>query len=122
MTRNKAFQTAAARRRLDPIVWTIDDQSVRLRATVDLAEIADAIHEVQQPIAEGSNQIKAAADKRNVLVSVIRTFVDGPSLTAFDEIAADLDISTLVEMLNEAIEEYTGAGNPTPEPSSSDGS
>jgi hypothetical protein len=122
MTRNKSFQTAVARRRLNPITWTIDGTDIQLRAFADIADIADAVQDVQAPIPEGENQIRAAAQKRSTLVSIIRTFVDGPSLGAFDQLAADLDISVLVDMLSEAIEEYTGAGNPTQEPSSSDGS
>jgi hypothetical protein len=122
MTRHKAFITAAARRRMDPIVWDIDGTSVTLRATVDLDEIADAVHEVQQPIAAGANQLKAAAEKRALLVSAVRSFVVAEDRDTFDRISADLDLSMLPDMLSEAIAEYTGAENPTSQPLSSGGS
>jgi hypothetical protein len=122
MTRSRSFQTAAARRRLDPIVWIIDDITIRLRATIDLADIADALHEIQQPIPEGENQVKAAASKRGLLVQTIGAFVEPDDLEAFRRLEPDLDLQLLAELLGEAIGEYTGSGNPTQEPSSSPGS
>lgn len=122
MTRHKAFLTAAARRRKEPIVWTIDDVEVRLRDSVDLAEIADVVEEIQAPIAKEANQIRAAAEKRNLLVETIRTFVAPDDYPIFDSIQADLDLAILPDMLSEVIAEYTGTGNPTSEPLSSGGS
>jgi len=122
MTRTRSFQTAAARRRLDPIVWTIDDVTVRLRASVDLADLADVLYEIQQPIPDNVNQIKAAGDKRLLLVSAVRTFVETADHDLFDRLTPDLDIGLLTDLLGEAIEEYTGQANPTSEPPSSSGS
>jgi hypothetical protein len=119
--REKSFQTAASRRRKDPIVWHIDDVTVALKPMMELADIADALHEIQQPIPEGANQIKIAADKRARLVEVIRAFVKDEDLDAFEKIEGDLDFLLLSEMLNEALTEYTGQANPTSQPSSSDG-
>jgi hypothetical protein len=120
--REKSFQTAAARRRKDPIVWHIDDTTVRLKASIELADIADALHEIQQPMPEGSNQIQIAAEKRMLLVQALSGFIVPEDAEAFLAIQQDLDFGLLSEMLNEAIVEYTGAGNPTLESSSSDGS
>ena len=120
--REKSFTTAAARRRQNPIVWHIDDTTVRLRAMIELADIADALHEIQQPIPDGANQIKAAAEKRLLLVDALAAFIVPEDTDAFRSIQNDLDFSMLTEMLNEAILEYTGQANPTSEPPSSDGS
>lgn len=120
--REKSFITAAARRRQNPIVWHIDDTTVRLKASVELADIADALHEIQQPIPEGANQIKAAAEKRLLLVEALAGFIVPEDADAFRGIQADLDFTLLTEMLNDAVVEYTGQANPTSEPSSSDGS
>lgn len=119
--REKSFQTAAARRRQNPIVWHIDDVTVRLKPMLELADIADALHEIQQPIPEGANQIKVAAEKRARLVEVIRVFVEADDLAAFERIESDLDFLLLSELLNDALTEYTGQTNPTSQPSSSDG-
>jgi hypothetical protein len=119
--REKSFQTAAARRRKNPIVWTIDDVTVHLKANIDLADISDALHEVQQPIPADANQIKVAAEKRLLLISVVKQFIEPKDHKAFATVEADLDFSLLSEMLNEVVTEYTGAENPTSLPSSSDG-
>jgi hypothetical protein len=120
--REKSFITAAARRRANPIVWHIDDTTVRLKASIELADIADALHEIQQPIPADANQIQVAADKRLLLVHALTGFMIPEDIDAFLAIQSDLDFTLLSEMLNEAITEYTGAQNPTSEPSSSDGS
>ena len=117
--REKSFTTAAARRRKDPIVWHIDDTTVHLKATAELADIADALHEIQQPVPDGENQVKAAAAKRLLLVDAIAEFIIPEDVDAFKAIQADLDFNLLSEMLNEAVLEYTGQANPTsPSPSS----
>jgi hypothetical protein len=119
--REKSFQTAAARRRQNPIVWHIDDVTVRLKASIDLADIADALHEIQQPIPDGANQIKAAAEKRLLLVESLTGFMVTEDIEAFMAIQGDLDFTLLTEMLNDAVLEYTGQTNPTSQSSSSDG-
>jgi hypothetical protein len=119
--REKSFQTAAARRRQNPIVWHIDDVTVRLKASIDLADVADSLHEIQQAIPEGANQIRAAADKRLLLVESLTGFIVAEDIDTFMSIQADLDFTLLTEMLNDAIVEYTGQKNPTSQSSSSDG-
>lgn len=121
MTRNRSFTTAAARRRSDPIVWTIDGTDIHLRASVDLAEIAPLVDELQSPAADG-NQVQAAAAKRAALIGTVSTFVDENDRDAFTKIAPDLDMGMLVEMVQDLIAEYAGTGNPTKRSSSSDGS
>lgn len=122
MTRHRAFTTAAARRRNDPIVWTIDDQEVRLRASLDLAEIGPVVDVLQEPLPEGANQVTAAALKRDALVTAVRAFVAPESHEAFDAVAPDLDIAIMVEMIQDLVQEYAGTANPTQPSSSSDGS
>ena len=121
MTRHKAFTTAAARRRQDPIVWTIDGHEIRLRATLNLAEIAPLVEALQDE-GDGKNQIAAIAAKRDMLVDAVRAFVEPASHEAYEVVAADLDMGLLAEMVQDLIREYTGTGNPTEPSSSSDGS
>lgn len=122
MTRHKAFVTAAFRRREDPIVWTIDEIDVRLRASVDLAAIGHLIDTLQEEPEDGSTGMSAAIAKRTKLLVAIRQFVLPESHDAFDRVADDLDFTVLSEMSTELIREYSGAGNPTRPGSSSDGS
>jgi hypothetical protein len=121
MTRSRSFTTAAARRRNDPIVWTIDGTDIRLRASVDLAEIAPLVDELQSPAAEG-NQVQAAAAKRAALVGTVATFVQEDDRILFTDLAPDLDMGMLVEMVQDLIAEYAGTANPTKPSLSSDGS
>lgn len=95
---------------------------MRLRASVDLVEIADMVDALQAPLDENENGIRAGAARRVLLLDIIKTFIEPDSVASFAKVEHDLDASILSEMLNELVEEYTGAGNPTQEPSSSDGS
>ena len=122
MTRQKSFETAAGRRRKDPIIWSIDDVDVHLRPSVDLAEIAPLVEELQAPIPEGMSQVDAAIGKRDAMVRTVRTFVADDYRDAFDKVAADIDMPILSEMVQDLVSEYAGTANPTKPSSSSDGS
>jgi hypothetical protein len=122
MTRQKSFTTAAARRRANPIEWVIDDQTVRLRSTVDLIEIADAIEALQAPSPEGMSEIRGAEIKRQTLCDVVQTFLEDGAHKVFDAVKDDLDFAVLTEMLEDLIAEYTGQANPTQQSSLLDGS
>lgn len=122
MTRQRAFQTAAARRRSNPIEWVIDDVTVRLRANVELAEVAALVEALQEPLPEGKNEILGVAEKRGKLIELVRTFLEPGAVEHFDKVSDDLDFVIIAEMVQELIMEYTGQTNPTPAPSSSDGS
>ena len=122
MTRQKSFQTAAGRRRQDPIIWNIDGTEINLRPSVDLAEIAPLVEELQAPIPDGANQVEAAVSKRAAMVKTVRTFIDEASRQAFDKVAPDIDMPMLTEMVQDLIAEYAGTANPTKPSSSSDGS
>lgn len=121
MTRQKAFTTAAARRRANPIEWVIDDNVVRLRSNVDLTEIADVIEVLQEPAPEGVSEIRAAEVKRAALCGVVRTFLEEGARKVFDSFADDLDFGILTDMVQDLITEYTGQSNPIQPPSSSVG-
>lgn len=121
MTRHKSFTTAAARRRLDPIVWEIDGTTIRLRASVDLDEIAEAAESLQAPI-ENEQSMSGIVARRASLVAVVETFVDPADLDAFRALAPSLDLAMLVEMSRDSIAEYAGLGNSGQDSSSSDGS
>ena len=122
MTRHKSFETAAARRRQDPIVWSIDGRTINLRASVDLAEIAPLVDDLQAPLPEGANQVEGAVAKRLTMVRTVRTFIDPDSRATFDEVEGDIDLPMLTEMVQELVGEYAGTKNPTKPSSVSDGS
>jgi hypothetical protein len=122
MTRHKSFETAAARRRLDPIVWEIDGTEIQLRASVDLAAVGVLVDSLQdQPDDDGTGMSVVMA-KRSRLLAAMRGFILDDSQSVFDELEPDLDFWVLVDMHNELIAEYAGSGNPTKRASSSVGS
>jgi hypothetical protein len=122
MIRQKAFQTAAARRKANPIEWVIDGVSIRLKSSADLLEVADLIDGLQAEISDDESQIKAANDRRLIMVALIRSFVDERDVESFDALVPDLDINLCVQLTSELLAEYTGQENPTQPRSSSDGS
>ena len=122
MARMKSFETAAARRRKDPIVWDIDGQQIRLVSSLELLDLADLIDALQTTYSEEENSLKVAAKKRLVLLDIVARFVMPESKPAFQDVITDLDIHILSEMVQDLIEEYSGAKNPTKPSLSSDGS
>ena len=122
MTRSRSFQTAAARRRAEPITWEIDGKVINLRASVGLPDLANLVDLLQEPIPEGMTPMKYAVQRRITLIDQMRPFIEADSLSAYDEVAEDLDIQTVGEMIQDLIAEYAGARNPTKPSSSSPGS
>jgi hypothetical protein len=122
MDRNKTYETAAARRRNDPITLTIDGQQIHLVSSLELLDMADLIEALQAPVDEKESSLRAAAKKRNLLLQIISRFVQPGSQADFDRIAPDLDIHICSDMVQDLIEEYSGAKNPTRRQSSSPGS
>ena len=121
MPRHRSFETAAARRRRDPIIWTIDDYEVHLVASIDLADFVDLVTTLQaEP--EGASPMAAAVARRDALIGIIRRFVTDDSQGAWDAVQRDIDVSTLGDMCSDLITEYSGAANPTRPSSSSPGS
>lgn len=120
MTRTRSFQTAAARRRNDPLVWEIDGTTIHLRATFELADIAPML----EPLVNRGGEtmtIADAASKRKVLIDCVAEFVDPADRAAFVGLAPDIDTQMLGDMLQELVEEYAGV-NPTQRGESSAGS
>ncbi len=122
MTRSRSFQTAAARRRAEPILWEIDDQEIRLRASVGLPDLADLVDLLQEPVPEGMTPMKYAVERRRILIEKMRPFIEKDSIPAYEAVAEDLDIQTVGEMISDLIAEYAGSRNPTKPSSSSPGS
>lgn len=122
MTRQRAFTTAAHRRRANPIVWLIDDRPIKLKATVELLEMAPLVDALNQPDNTGRNDIVVAEESRARMVQILRFFVEDNSHDNFDAIAPDLDVKLMTELIGELVMEYTGQANPTQAPSSQDGS
>jgi hypothetical protein len=122
MTRHRSFQTAAARRRAEPIIWTIDDHDIRLRTSVSLADLADLVDILQTPVPEDQTPMRFAVERRSTIIQGIRPFVEDESLTVYESVCDDLDVQTLGEMVSDLIAEYAGSRNPTKPSSSSPGS
>jgi hypothetical protein len=122
MTRKKAFETAANRRRRDPIVWEIDGVSVRLRASVDMIEMGEILERLKDDKPEGMSDISWTADRRAVLEEVLLGFIEPDSHPGWQSVLPDIDFPMMNDMLTELIQEYTGQANPTQEQSSSGGS
>jgi len=122
MTRMKAFQTAAARRRADPIVWDIDGQEIRLVASADLATVGHLVEVTIEEMGDDEPVMQFANTKRIKLIEALRAFVVPGDIEKFAQIEPDLDMGIISEMTSEIIGEYTGQGNPTQAPSLSDGS
>lgn len=118
MSRIRSFQTAAARRRQDPIIWDIDGQQIRLVASLELADLADLIEALQADDDSAENSIRAAVGKRKVLLEIVERFIIEDDRPKFTAVSADLDIHILSQMVQELIGEYSGSTNPT-KPSSS---
>lgn len=120
MTRHKAFTTAAARRSADPIVWTIDDVEVRLKPMVDITELGTIAEELQTDVEQSA--IAAVSRRRRLMIDLVAMCVVPDDRDAFLGLSDNLDVTLLVEMVQEVITEYSGAANPTKVDSSSDGS
>ena len=80
------------------------------------------IEALQTTDSEEENSLKVAAKKRLVLLDIVARFVMPESKPAFQDVITDLDIHILSEMVQDLIEEYSGAKNPTKPSLSSDGS
>lgn len=122
MTRSRSFQTAAARRRQDPVIWEIDDKTIRLRSSVALPDLADLVDLLQEPVPEGMSPMKYAVERRVTLIERMRPFIEKESIADYEAVAEDLDIQTVGEMISDLIAEYAGTRNPTKPSSSSPGS
>lgn len=122
MPRIKSFETAAARRRRDPIVLEIDGTEIRCLASVDLAEIAHA----QELMGEESPEDMSASERvrfqRRNLLAAIKVMIEPDDHTLLDAMESDLDFRMIGEMIRELFAEYAGAGNPTKPAESSAGS
>lgn len=120
MTRTKSFITATARRRKNPVIWDIDDKLICLRAEAEILEVADLAALLEEEIPKDQNQVEGLKERKEIMLNVIRTFVDPQSIEAFNELAPDLEFTLLVEMCHELKAEYSGESNPTQEQLSSD--
>lgn len=114
MTRHKSFETAAARRRRDPITWTIDDVTVRLVSSVDLADldiISDAV--LAQPTDPEMKPMVWGSIRRKNIAAAIRRFVLVDDEEAWVKLEPDLDLPLLIQLGLELVAEYSGQSNPT---------
>jgi len=115
MTRNKSFETAVARRRKNPIVWTIDEVEVLLRDSMDFAEIAPLTTDLTKDINEDEMTIEIATQKRQQMIKIVEKFVDPGHVEKFQTVSENLDFAILNEMLTDLVSEYSGATTSKPE-------
>ena len=121
MTRHKSYETAGARRKKDPVVWSVDGIEVRLRSVVDLQDVIKLL-EILQMERTDETVIQYAVNRQSLLLGAVEPFIEEEDLPAYAEIKKLLDLMTLIEMVKDLIAEYAGASNPTKPSSSSDGS
>lgn len=120
MTRQRSFTTAAARRRSDPIVWTIDGTDLRLLPFIDVAlfgSLADAVS--AQPSEPGWPGIIA---KRDGIVALMRECFHEDDRETWDRLVPEVEPALLGELSQEMLMEFAGAPDPTPPSSSVSGS
>lgn len=122
MSRIRSFQTAAARRRNDPIIWDVDGEQIRLVAALELADLADLVEALQADTDPDANSIRVAVEKRKLLLDIVGRFIIDEDQSKFTKVSDDLDIHILSQMVQELIGEYAGSANPTKPSSSSAGS
>lgn len=122
MARIHSFETAAARRRRDPIIIEIDEQQFRCRASVDISEIAQAQDLMTDETDEALSFSERIARQKSNLIAAFRIMVEPDDHDALDGIAADLDFRVLGDVIRELVREYVGSANPTKPAESSAGS
>lgn len=124
MTRRKEYTTATARRRADPIVWVIDGHEIRVRADIefdDLEEMLEIAKDTGDLAGEEADVLQAVKSKTAKLREAVASYVEPEDLAEFDVIRDVLDISTMLDMIQDVVGEVAGTV-PTVPPSSSDGS
>lgn len=108
---------------MDPIIWSIDGQEIRLKASVDVTELGTIAEGLKSDIENAEDATMAAmARRRQVMLDLVSLCVEPDDLDAFHAVSEDFDLAILLEMVQEVIAEYSGAANPTKASSSSDGS
>lgn len=130
MQRDRAFQSAAARRKASPVTFTIDDVTLRLvdRCTIEqyvelldvMSASVESMKDPENPDAELTSNQQVIL-KKNALINEGERFVVGSDQAAWRDVAGDLDFPTLNLVMEGLSQEYSGR-NPTSPESSSDGS
>jgi hypothetical protein len=106
------FTTAAARRRKDPIILSIDEHEMRLKASVDIADIVALQDTFATDDEDSMTRDKIIAQKR-ALVDAMHLMIIPEDIHIVEEIYDDLDFFVLSEILKEVVAEYAGTANPT---------
>lgn len=120
MTRRREFQTASARRRLEPIVWVIDGIDFKLRddlVITDVAALADALTSARNIIGDANEAdpvalLKATQQLVDSLIAPMTELLESDVRGAWPAVARQLDPTDLMAMVFDLVEEVTGR-NPT---------
>jgi hypothetical protein len=123
MTRQKrAYTSAAARRKADPLIITLDGVDVQMVDVKDLGDLAPLIEALTDPTAAvpvtTAGKIAKAAEDRNKLAEVAREFVLPRCYEDFDKVSPNLDAALLGDLIRDLMQEYTGVDPTLPESSS----
>lgn len=124
MNRNRAFQTAAARRKASPPTFSFDDgEPFKLIHSASIELIADLLETSSRELSSypGDTAMDRVKERNADLRRVITLFVVGGDQGRWAEQAAELTVQEFITVAEALIEEYTGA-NPTRPASSPDGS
>lgn len=130
--RSQSFQTAAARRKADPVQWDIETAdegtvTIRLRASIvliDFADLIDALNADAPTVDDAGVALspsRGAYAKRLSVFAAMEPFIVDDDLPVFRKIQPEIDGGLLNVLSNELVEVYSG-GNPTEPPSLPDGS
>lgn len=138
----KEFQTAAARRREDPIVWVIDGNEIHMNPAIEFGDLAgmidvagqaatEAQHDETTNVETGGERLRAVQEKVDALRNELAQFVSPETQDAYAKVRGDLDLGILLELIQDITAEVSGRvptlpsgspdGSPPPGPSSTDG-
>lgn len=134
----KEFTTAAQRRRDDPILWVIDGHEIHMKPGIEFGDLAGMLDLASQATAEAATDDESGAERLRMIQSKVdglRTelaaFVSGDTRDEYEAVRADLDLTILLELVQDITAEVSGRvptlpsassdGSQQPGPSSTDG-
>lgn len=127
MTQRKTFETAAARRRRDPIGWIIDGHEINMTPTLEFGDLAGlvALARDTQPggaaPADDPDFLEKLQAKIDAMRDELGRFVSDDTKAGYDAVKSDLDVEILLELVTDITAEVSGRVPTLPSPSS-DGS
>jgi len=122
MSRVKSYQTAAARRKEDPLVLEIDGVALRCVPVIDIVDLAPIVDAMDRTeVGEGESvKIGKAAEQIKNLRELLARYIVEEDQPAYWLVVKTMSPSEVSGIIKDLMEEYAGAENPTLPKSSSD--